>query len=388
MNESTIKFEESIGPRNGTQLLIGVVGPSGSGKTESSLRLATGIQRVAGGDIGVLDSENQRARHYDDKYKFRHAKFPGPFTPANYRAGIEFLQSKGCKTVITDSTSHLHEGKGGQLEWHQNEVDRIMQAWKCSEEKANVPAWGRPKRALREFIDWFTQQDVHLIFCFKARDKLKLGGGKVVSMGWMPIASEELVFELTAKVLLLPGAGGVPTLNSNEIGEKMMIKLPGYLKAYFTGAAGKPIDEDLGEKLARWSLGSSQASTEPVKPPTAAEYEACDKVATLAALEDRRRATWATLKGEEKAALKAAADAAQKRIVIDKPADKPADEKPTAPPIGDDAAMMTSIQAFTTAPELAAFMKAAVDAYAAADREMPFEISVKANEMREHLEAM
>jgi energy-coupling factor transporter ATP-binding protein EcfA2 len=302
-------FEESTGPRTGTQLLLGVVGPSGSGKTESSLRLATGIQRVSGGEIYVLDSENKRARHYEDKYRFHHVPFAAPFSPNDYQAGIEYCRKKGAKIVVIDSTSHLHEGKGGVLEWHAREVERIMAAWRCTEEKANIPAWNKPKTALRAFIDYFTQIDCHLIFCFKARDKIKIGNGKVATLGFMPIASEELVFELTAKVLLLPGADGVPTLQSNETGEKMMIKLPGYLRPIFTGAAGKPLDESVGEQLAMWAGGASTAT-----PPTIADYDACTDRAAFDALEKRRADAWKSMPAAAKNPLKAAADAAKSRL--------------------------------------------------------------------------
>ncbi|RYD85626.1 MAG: hypothetical protein EOP84_01855, partial [Verrucomicrobiaceae bacterium] len=47
--------------RRPVPLLLGLAGPSGSGKTYSALRLATGIARVASGDVVVIDTENKRA---------------------------------------------------------------------------------------------------------------------------------------------------------------------------------------------------------------------------------------------------------------------------------------------------------------------------------------
>ncbi len=44
--------------RRPVPLLLGLAGPSGSGKTYSALRLATGIAKVAGGDVVVIDTEN------------------------------------------------------------------------------------------------------------------------------------------------------------------------------------------------------------------------------------------------------------------------------------------------------------------------------------------
>lgn len=371
-------FEESVGPRSTTQLLLGVAGPSGAGKTESSLRIGTGIQRVTGGDIFVLDSENNRARHYEDKYRFRHVPFRPPFSPSSYEAGIEYCRKKGAKVVIVDSTSHLHEGNGGILEWHAREVERIMAAWKCGEEKANIPAWGKPKAALRAFIDYFTQIECHIIFCFKARDKLKIGGGKVVTLGFMPIASEELVFELTAKVLLLPGAEGVPTLQSNEVGEKMMIKLPGYLRPIFTGAAGKPLDENVGEQLAKWAAGSSP-STKPV--PTASEYDACTDLAAFDALEKRRGDAWNSMAAPLKAQVKKASDAAKARLT----AAPAATTATTAKPKYDTDSAIAALRACEDDLTRGALWKEIVAYYADAMLDLPVDVEAVNNEVRERL---
>jgi len=54
-------FEDKVATRAQVPLLIGLVGASGSGKTMSALRLATGIQRVSGGEIYYLDTEARRS---------------------------------------------------------------------------------------------------------------------------------------------------------------------------------------------------------------------------------------------------------------------------------------------------------------------------------------
>jgi energy-coupling factor transporter ATP-binding protein EcfA2 len=364
-------FEESTGPRSDTQLLIGVAGPSGSGKTNSMLRLATGIQRETGGDIWVVDTERNRARHYDKQFKFRHLNFEPPFSPMDYTAAFEHCRKKGARIIICDSASPLHEGTGGILEWHGREVDRIKQAWNCSEEKANVPAWQKPKTALREFIDYFTRLDCHLLFGFKAREKLKLGGGKVTSLGFMPIMSEELVFELTAKVLLLPGAEGIPTLESSELGEKMMIKLPGYLRPIFTGAAKKALDEDIGQQLAKWAAGSKEQA------PTASDYEACANLVAFEALEKRRAVAWRTASNEQKNELKKASDAAKARLT---------------PPASN--ASSTEREPFTEATAIAALEGCKTEPHRAEvwklinvdfNNNPPLNVEAKAKEMKEAL---
>lgn len=304
-------FQDSPAIRGQTALLFGLIGPSGSGKTYSALRLATGMQRVLGGEIFVIDTESGRAKHYADMFKFRHVPFGAPFSPFDYITAIEHCVQKGAKTIIIDSMSHEHSGQGGVLEWHAEEVERIMAAWRCVEEKANIPAWGKPKAARRKLINFLTQANCNFILCFRAKDKIKIGGGKVVQLGWMPDAGEEFVFELTGKSLLLPGAGGVPTWKSDQVGEQTMIKLPEQFRGIFSGADGKPLDEDIGEKLARWAAGPSSKAFDPT--PMLSRYAACQDQETFELLESERKAVWPTTSKTDKEQLKAASDSAGKR---------------------------------------------------------------------------
>ena len=71
-------FEFKPATRERTPCMVGIVGPSGTGKTFSALRLATGMQKVSGGDVAVVDTEGRRALHYADKFKFLHLDFGPP----------------------------------------------------------------------------------------------------------------------------------------------------------------------------------------------------------------------------------------------------------------------------------------------------------------------
>jgi ABC-type dipeptide/oligopeptide/nickel transport system ATPase subunit len=299
------KFEDAPAVRGHTHLLYGLIGPSGSGKTYSALRLATGMQRVCGGDIFVVDTENGRAKHYAEYFKFREVPFSAPFSSLDYIDVVNYCLSKGAATIIIDSLSHEHSGQGGALEWHEEEVRRLMKAWNVNEDKANIPAWGKPKAARRKLINVLTQADVNIIACVRAKDKIKIGGGKVVQLGWMPDAGEEFVFELAAKSLLLPGAGGVPTWQSDQPGEKMMIKLPEYFRSIFSGRDGKPLDEEVGQKLAEWSVGPK---VEPTKPLTTEQVEALVDALDVDSLEKLEAAYHVGREACKKANDKAARD--------------------------------------------------------------------------------
>lgn len=252
------EFIDKPASRESTPILIGIMGPSGGGKTYSALRLATGIQKVSGGDIGFIDTEARRALHYADKFKFRHLDFKAPFGPLDYLAAIEHFTKAGVKTIIVDSMSHEHEGEGGVLDQHE----RIM----GGNEAKSMAAWAKPKSERRRLINGILQLQVNLVFCFRAKEKIKMArnqAGKLVMspQGWMPIAGEEFLFEQTLNVLLLPKANGIPEWNPTEPGERLMTKLPEQFFSLFSES--KPLDESTGRALAEWAKGSN-ASTEKV----------------------------------------------------------------------------------------------------------------------------
>lgn len=254
----TRTFEDKVAVRERVPLLVGLVGPSGGGKTYSALRLAKGFQRVSGGDIHFIDTEARRGLHYADRFQFRHVVFGAPFGSLDYLAAIEHCVSKGAKTIIVDSASHEHEGPGGMLEVHQAETKRLAAAWKVSENSAQMSAWAKPKADRRRMINSVLQFDCNFIFCFRAKDKLKIKKGEdPKQMGFMPIAGEEFVFEMMINALLLPGANGVPSWLDLEPGEKRMTKIPEQFRDYLLEAskAGRPLDEDAGEFIAKWAAG-------------------------------------------------------------------------------------------------------------------------------------
>lgn len=243
-------FEDRPAVRESVPLLIGIDGPSGGGKTYSALRLATGIQQVVGGDIHGIDTEARRMLSYADKFKFRHLEFKAPFGPLDYLAAIEHCISKGAKTIIVDSMSHEHEGPGGVLEQHEAEVERMGGG-----EKNNFRAWAKPKADRRRMLNTILQMPANFIFCFRAKEKMKVvPGQQPKELGFMPIAGEELIFEMTANCLLLPKANGVPTWQTDFTGEKLMMKLPAQFMSLLDD--GKPLDEAKGKVMAQWALGT------------------------------------------------------------------------------------------------------------------------------------
>jgi energy-coupling factor transporter ATP-binding protein EcfA2 len=268
-------FEDYEAKRQAVPLMVGLVGPSGGGKTYSALRVATGIQRVTGGDIFVIDTESRRSLHYANQFKFRHVPFSAPFGPLDYLAAVEYCVKKGAKVIVVDSMSHEHEGPGGVLEQHSAEVDRLAGGDKNKAERVKMLAWSAPKQARRRMINTILQMPVSSIFCFRAKEKIKIESGQEPKpLGFMPIAGEEFIYEMTLNCLLLPKAGGVPTWQSREPGELATMKLPAQFQQLFSEAM--PLSEDIGESMARWAEGGALSPFDKL----AAEL-ACADLATL-----------------------------------------------------------------------------------------------------------
>lgn len=297
------KFEDRPAVREATPLLLGLIGPSGAGKTYSAHRLAAGIQRVSGGDIWGIDTESRRMLHYADRFKFRHVPFGAPFSSLDYLEAIEHCVSKGAKTIIVDSMSHEHEGPGGMLEEHASETKRLAKSWGVSESKAQMSAWSEPKKKRRRMINTILQMPVNFIFCFRAKEKLKIVRGEdPAPLGFMPIAGEEFVFEMVLKCLLLPGANGIPTWQSDFPGEKLMIKLPEQFRAMFRDPL--QLSEDVGEALAKWAAGTDEPKAKFDVLDVLKRYDACSDAATYRVLEQERKEAWPAIGKDDKVKLR------------------------------------------------------------------------------------
>jgi hypothetical protein len=264
-------FTDSPAVRSAVPLLVGLVGPSGSGKTMSALRLAAGMQKVVGGDVGGIDTEANRMLHYADAFKFRHLPFGAPFDPLSYLAAVEHFAKKGVKTIIIDSASHMHEGPGGTLEAHDREMGGDF--------KRSMLAWQKPKAELRRFLNTVLQLQVNTIWCFRAKEKVKVIQGKDPKpMGFQPVAGDEMFFEMTLSCLLYPNCGGVPSWTPEEMGERSVIKLPQQFQGLFREK--RPLDESIGTSLATWAAGGTAAASAGASSPVTSPTEGAKSAAT------------------------------------------------------------------------------------------------------------
>ena len=229
-------------------LIIGLIGPSGSGKTMSAMRLAEGI---VGKDkpFAVIDTEARRALHYADMFRFDHLELEEPFRPSLYAEAIQAADKAGYGAIVVDSTSHEWSGVGGVIEWQEEELQRMAgDDWK-KRESCKMAAWIKPKTSHKAMIQRMLQVRSVLILCFRAEERIKMEKDPktnktiIVPIGWQPVCSKELPYELTVSFLLTPEKPGFPS----------PIKLQEQHKALFP--LDKPINQESGRLVSEWAKG-------------------------------------------------------------------------------------------------------------------------------------
>jgi len=300
-------FALSPAVRGRVPLLLGIVGSSSSGKTFSALRLATGIQRVVGGDIAFIDTESNRGLHYADRFKFSHLPLAAPFGPLDYLAAIEHCVAAGAKTLVIDSMTHEHSGDGGVMDQSERWLDeKCGNDWKARE-RMQMLSWVRPKQQRKKLNNAIVQLGINAVLCYRADEKIKpVKGGEPLKLGWQPETTSKLHYDMIQRFLLTPGCDGVPSLIPETDAEKLLVKNPAQFRDFFK--SGQPLSEDLGEQLARWASGSMPASE------LLAGYAACNDRESFERLEAGRKQVWASVKADVKSKLKTASDAAATRL--------------------------------------------------------------------------
>lgn len=263
--------------REQTSLMIGLAGPSSSGKTYSALRLAKGLAN--GGPIAVIDTESRRALHYADAFDFQYAELTAPFRPERYMQALEAAKKAGASVIIVDSMSHEHEGPGGILEWHEEELNRMAGDDFRKRERVKFTAWIKPKQQHNRFVNSVLQLGIHVIFCFRAKPKLEMvknaqGKTEPVDAGWQPICSDRFEYEMTALLMLPPNGHGIPSL------EAPATKLQEQHKPFIQ--PGQQISEETGRLFGKWASGGA-APAPREQPATTAELSAFDAAKAIAA---------------------------------------------------------------------------------------------------------
>lgn len=256
------------------RLLIAIAGPQASGKTTSALRLATGITKVTGGKITVIDTERRRALTYAKNFKFFHLELDAPYGPDRYDEAIEAAEKGGYANagdvIIIDSMSHEHDGPGGVLELHEKFLDKKAGDDYKKRDKLNMLGWQHAKKGRKRMIHYrLAQTNAHVILCFRAKDKVVMeknseGKTEVINKGLEAIGGHEYFFEMQIALMLPQGAAGRPDWKQpesriNEFGEGPIKRL--------LMQEGLQINEEVGQRLAEIGAVPPEPKQEnPLKP--------------------------------------------------------------------------------------------------------------------------
>lgn len=233
------EFMVTQATRKAVPMLVSLSGTSGSGKTFSGLLLAAGI---AGEDrVGMIDAENGRGTLYEDDPAIRAALPNGyaytaitpSYTPARYVMALRSMEAAGVKVCLIDSTSHEWEGEGGCCDIAENNKLRGM------------PNWSMAKREHKKFLAYCLSSPMHIIFCLRARDKVKITqDNKVVPIGIQPIAEKNFVFEMLLSLLFDEASHHYNGL-----------KVPKMLTGIFKGS--ELITREHGVAIRKWADGGA-----------------------------------------------------------------------------------------------------------------------------------
>ena len=265
MTDFTIQNAKDARANSSVPLLVGLSGPSGSGKTYTALRLASGMQKVYGGKVFMIDTESRRSLHYADKFDFEFVEFQAPYSSMRFLEALKFAKENGAGVTIVDSCTHEHTGTGGHNDLWEQEIDRMAGNDAAKRERVKMLAIQKPKAMRRKLIDYIvTTQDMPVIFCFRAKESAKpmkvTANGRqkteVVSTGFTMIGAEEWLFECALSAMFKPGCNGVPDWRPDLIGEKAATKLPEQFK--WLAEREGPMDEEVGAALAKWAKGGRE----------------------------------------------------------------------------------------------------------------------------------
>ena len=249
---------------------LGLSGASGTGKTYSALRVARGMAEGAtgkkGSPIGFVDTENCRALHYKATFpEMMHFDMKAVddagaligFGPERWIAVLDAAEQAKLPVLVIDSFSHAWEGVGGVLDLHAQTLDRLTKGDDSKKDQRSQLAWAEVKPRYRRLIDRIVRAQCNIVICtrakpvmqdFRTKQNARPTKTRRADVPWDPAADGDLMFEMTAMMMLDPIAPGCPVYQ---------IKCADQFKALFD--TRRPMDEATGMAMAEWARGRGDA---------------------------------------------------------------------------------------------------------------------------------
>lgn len=172
-------------------LRLAKVGPSGSGKTMTALRVAHGL--ADGGKIAVIDTEHGSASLYADcgiEYDVCNLE---RFDVDSYISAIRDAEQAGYVVCVIDSLSHAWAGKGGILEFVDQQGKRSG--------GGNFSAWRDATPRHNDLVECILSAKMHIIATMRSKVQhvIETVNGRTVvrKVGLQPVQREGLEYEFT-----------------------------------------------------------------------------------------------------------------------------------------------------------------------------------------------
>lgn len=224
------------------KLRLLLTGVSGSGKTYSSLLLAQGMGAKK---IGLIDTENESASLYADKFSFDTLQIAPPYTTDKYIKAIKLAESDGYDVIIVDSVSHQWAGEGGLL----NKKEQ-MDAASAKDKFAN---WAKITPEHEKFKNSILSCKSHIICTARSKQEYVVelnerGKSAPRKVGLAPVQRDGLEYEYTSVFDLSQNHFAIATKDRTSLFAHDLIFNP---------------NEETGKLLIDW-LNSGKPATQPV----------------------------------------------------------------------------------------------------------------------------
>lgn len=175
--------------RKTSKLRLALCGVSGSGKTMAALMIAKGL----GGKTAVIDTENNSASLYADRFDFDSLVLAPPFSPERFIEAIEAAVRAGYAIIIIDSMSHEWVGSGGCLE-----INDLL--GKTKYKGNSFGAWGETGAKHTKFLEKIVTSNIHVIATVRMKGEhvQDIKTKKVNKVGMKYEMRDDFEFEFTS----------------------------------------------------------------------------------------------------------------------------------------------------------------------------------------------
>lgn len=239
------KFQRA--ERKRVKLKIAITGPSGSGKTYSALELATGL----GQKIALIDTENDSASLYSDRFVFDTLVIDPPYTVQKYLEAIKAAEAEGYEVLVIDSISHAWAGDGGLLAKKEGLDSR-------GGNQNSYTNWSSITKEHESFKGMLLTSDLHLICTMRSKQDYILetnekGKQAPRKVGMAPIQRDGMEYEFTTVFDVAMDHAAMASKDRTGL---------------FDGEIAK-LTKHTGERFMAWLGGATAEARKPIAPTAA-----------------------------------------------------------------------------------------------------------------------